>query len=162
MAYYNVLHKLFNDGLPCFPYSSCTNKAGLRSKLRPDESATAFANSSNSINDSEDHFAIIGPKMSGDGREPSKVCIQDQSIFFIWWKNSLIQSDIPRNVTNNSIWPLLYIMIIWVITFITDILYTTLYYCGRLPVQYIVHGRWMGLSSSLAKKLLHSGLYKDP
>ena len=49
---------------------SSNTKASLRSKCRPDESATT--NSSSNINDSDDQFAI-GPKMSGDGREPSKV-----------------------------------------------------------------------------------------
>ena len=44
----------------------------MRSKLRPDESATGLAYGSNSISNSEDPFAV-GPKMSEDGREPSEV-----------------------------------------------------------------------------------------
>ena len=60
------------DLSPCpFCYSS-TSKAVSRSKLRPDESATALAYGSNSISNSEDPFAV-GPKMSEDGREPSEV-----------------------------------------------------------------------------------------
>ena len=44
----------------------------MRNKVRPNASATTLAYGSNSKSSTEDQFAI-GSKMSGDGRETSKV-----------------------------------------------------------------------------------------